>query len=106
MKLHTGCRRGLAAVALQGSRELTPQKEILQDFSVKNAQKNIFYNRTVQEIWRVPEYHHTSCSSRIGSFTFVAKRSELRVSEKFSSLGETLTNMSVLLFPPREFWSK
>ena len=35
-------------------------------------------------------------------FTFVANRRELRVSEKHSSLGETLTNMSVLEFPPSE----
>lgn len=35
--------------------------------------------------------------------TFVANLSELTVSEKCSSLGDTFTNIRVLLLPPREF---
>ena len=38
--------------------------------------------------------------------TFVANLSELRVSPKFSSLGDTFTNMSVLEFPPRDPWRR
>lgn len=46
------------------------------------------------------------CFKYYNRFTFVAKRNELSVSEKLSSFGETLTNIRVLLLPPREFCSK
>lgn len=38
--------------------------------------------------------------------TFVANLRELSVSWKHSSLGDTFTNMRVLLLPPREFWRR
>ena len=38
--------------------------------------------------------------------TLVANRRELRVSEKHSSLGLMLTNMSVFELPPRLFCSR
>ena len=38
--------------------------------------------------------------------TLVANLNELRVSPKLSSFGETLTNIKVLLLPPRQFCSR
>lgn len=38
--------------------------------------------------------------------TFVANLRELSVSWKHSSLGDTFTNIRVLLLPPREFWRR
>jgi len=46
-----------------------------------------------------------SCRSEWGP-TLVAKRRELRVSWKHSSRGDTLTNISILLLPPRQFCSR
>jgi len=40
------------------------------------------------------------------AFTFVAKRREFRDSGRSLSVGETFTNISVLLFPPSEFWRR
>ena len=42
----------------------------------------------------------------VGSLTLVANLNELSDSPKHSSLGDTLTNISVLLLPPSEFCSK
>ena len=39
-------------------------------------------------------------------FTFVANLKEFNVSLKLSSLGFKLTNIKVLLFPPRQFCSR
>jgi len=38
--------------------------------------------------------------------TLVAKRREQMVSWKLPAKGDTLTNMRVLLLPPREFWRR
>lgn len=42
----------------------------------------------------------------VHELTLVADRSEHSVLPKLLSSGEMLTNMSLLLFPPSEFWSK
>ena len=53
--------------------------------------------------------NHRSKADRqnlIRMITLVAKRSELSVSAKHSSRGDTFTNISVLLLPPRQFCSR
>ncbi len=54
---------------------------------------NFSYQMVASESNNMPDYNVTDLR-------------ELRVSLKQSSFGETLTNMRVLLLPPREFCSR
>jgi hypothetical protein len=66
---------------------------------------NSHHNISIWDIGLVAPYGIWSYFIKY-KLTFVANLNEFNVSEKFSSRGETFTNMRVLLLPPNEFCNR